>query len=186
MQKLPIPSAASENLDPEVLLARARRLDRNALGLLHDLYYPDIFRYIHYRLEDIQICEALTGAVFIEFLEALRHRKAPQHSIKRWLLQTAARQVDEQLRKSKPEQVDPSFDATQPEVEEVENWRQRHTMWRALRQLSTTHQHFLALRFSQEHTFEETARLLDLPEERVRILQWQALTALQHKIEEQP
>ena len=176
------PQVASPNeFDPTDLLARARRLDRNAMAVLHKAYYPEVYRYIRYRLDDLSACEDIAGQVFLQFLEALRKRRAPQRNLLGWLLQAAAHLVDVQLRKAprrSPTETLPvsPADADQPAGQ----------FYAQLHRLPASQQHFLALRFSGERTLSQAAALMGKPEEQVRVLQQVCLSALQKQLEGLP
>ena len=49
----------------EDLLVRAQRLDAAALGEIHDRHYPEVYRYICFRLADEHACEDITAEVFL-------------------------------------------------------------------------------------------------------------------------
>jgi RNA polymerase sigma factor (sigma-70 family) len=169
---------ASQIENPSDLLARARRLDRNAMSLLHDQHYPEIYRYTAYRLDQPQACEEITAQVFLKFLEALRKRRAPRKNLPGWLLKTAATLVNERLKQA-PTPPGGNLSLQTPDSP-TEAEKQRQKMYRALHALPLEQQHFLAVRFSTPHNLNEMAILVDKPEHKVRVLQQRSLMAL-HK-----
>jgi RNA polymerase sigma factor (sigma-70 family) len=166
---------ASSDFDAADLLARARRLDRNAMGILHDLHYPEIYRYAAYRLDDPATCEEIAAQVFIHFLEALRKRRTPRANLPAWLLDSAAKLVDQYLQRNAKQ--NPPASAALP-LPQNEAERQRRNFYLALRALPPQQQHFLALRFSGPRSISETAFLMGQSEERLRLLQQRALREL--------
>lgn len=168
-------SLAVSDFDAADLLARARRLDRNAMGILHDLHYPEIFRYAAYRLDDLAACEEITAQVFIHFLEALRKHRAPRTNLPDWLLERAGERVDQYLQRS-AKQKQPAGASLPIPTNETE--RQRRNFYLALQALPRQQQHFLALRFGGPRSLSETAILLGQSEERLRLLQQRALREL--------
>ena len=171
-----IPSVnTSSEIDPADLLARARRLDRNALALLHQIHYPEVYRYVGFRLPDERVCAKIAAQVFVHFLAALRKRRAPRHNLPGWLLREAGKLVDEHLRKTGKTTA---ASAVPPSGLPAEADGKRSHFYAALLRLPADQQHFLAMRFSQPRTLSEVAQLMDRPEEQLRVLQQRALVAL--------
>ena len=79
------------------LLEGARRLDRNALEALHDRYYPQVYRYVYFRLGEAQSSAQVAAQVFTRLLAALGKKRGPKTNLEAWLFAQAARLVDDQL-----------------------------------------------------------------------------------------
>ena len=171
---LPSPATASE-IEAADLLARARRLDRNALALLHQTHYPEVYRYVSFRLPDNDACAKIVAQVFVHFLAALRKRRAPRQNLPGWLFREAGSLVDEYLRKTGKATA---ASTPPPPDQHGEGESERFHFYTALLRLSTDQQHFLAMRFSQPRALSEVAQLMDRPEEQLRVLQQRALAAL--------
>jgi RNA polymerase sigma-70 factor (ECF subfamily) len=159
-----------------------RRLDRQAIGAVYDSYYPDVYRFVRYRLNDETAAEDIASEVFVRLLEAIKSGHAPQTNLKAWLLGTASHIVTDHFRQAYrrpvdelPEtlpdgQPDPSLD-----VEDRERSRHLNT---ALSKLTEEQQNVLALRFGQGCSLEETADLLKKNVNAIKQLQFRALAAL--------
>lgn len=172
---LPSPATASE-IEAADLLARARRLDRNALALLHQTHYPEVYRYVGFRLPDEDACAKIAAQVFVHFLAALRKRRAPRQNLPGWLLREAGSLVDEYLRKTGRATA---ANTPPPPDHQGEGETKRSQFYTALLRLPTDQQHFLAMRFSQPRALSEVAQLMGRPEEQLRALQQRALATLQ-------
>lgn len=175
----------------EQLLRGARELDSQALGAIHDLYYPQIYRYIRYRLNDEQLCEDISADVFLQLLDALHRGKGPQRNLRGWLFGTASNLVNNHLRQRYRRQEEPLNGQVdhlpadcQPEDIFADNWRQEQVRL-ALADLTEDQQHVLALRFSYEHSIEETAQIMDKSISAVKALQFRAVNALKRLLERQ-
>ena len=77
-------------VDEQTLLAGVRKLDPEALGQVHDAYYPAIFRYIAFKVGNHQVAEDLTSEVFTRLLSAVRERSAPDNTLRGWLYRVAS------------------------------------------------------------------------------------------------
>lgn len=173
--------------DSQSILERASELDDQALTMLHDQHYPIVYRYVHYRLEDEQLVEDISGEVFLRFLDALR-RKMPIRNVRAWLVGTAANLVNDHLRKKYRHPVEnleeheelPMIDT--PEGVSETNDRHRH-LHGAVSKLTSDQQQVLTLRFALECSVEETARVMKRSAGAVKVLQFRALGALRKLLE---
>ena len=179
-------STSPPDFAEDELLSRARRLDRNALGELHDCYYPEMYRYAVYRLGNGPVCEDVVAEVFLRFMQALDQRRGPRRNLRLWLLQNLAQLVDQRLAEAAglprhPAAAQPSPGTVPPTVSEELLQEQR--LRRALRRLPQDQQHYLALRFSQERHLDEISALLGQRGDDLRALQYRALSAFWRALE---
>ncbi len=84
-----------------VLLHRGRSLEQEALTAIHNSYYPGIYRYITFRVDDRYTAEDLTSEVFLRLLKALRDHTAPQKTLRGWLYGVASKVVKDYYRQTK-------------------------------------------------------------------------------------
>ncbi|HEX7976477.1 MAG TPA: sigma-70 family RNA polymerase sigma factor [Anaerolineales bacterium] len=171
-------------IDLEDLLVRARRMDMYALAEIHDRFYPEVYRYVRYRLDNEQVCEDIASEVFLRLLNALHQRRGPNQNLRGWLLGTASNLVNDHLRRrySSPlddllSQEDHPDRGVLPE-NAVENRWQLATIRKALRQLTPEQQNVLALRFADERSLDETAKIIGKSVNAVKALQFRALASL--------
>lgn len=165
-----------------VLLNRARALDEDALTEIHQRYHSAIYRYISFRINDMQTVEDLTSEVFTRFLSALRDRHAPQNTIQGWLYGAASRVVKEQYRRQRRVQTTP-LDESLPSgmagpEQGVEQRMSIEQLRKALPLLTEEQQHVLALRFGQGMPISDVATLVNKSEGSVKMLQARAIAAL--------
>jgi RNA polymerase sigma-70 factor (ECF subfamily) len=173
-------------------LARARRLDSNALAQIHDHYYPEVYRYVRYRLDDQQACEDITSEVFLRFLDALHRQLGPTTSLRGWLMGTASNLVNDYLRHHYARPVENLEDNGEAENLEdglspessLDDALQKRKVRQAIRQLTMEQQHVLALRFSEERSLDETARIIGKSVTAVKALQFRALASLRRLLRE--
>lgn len=170
------------------LLQRAKQFEPQALTTIHDALYPQVFRYVAYRVDDPHTCEDITAEVFLRLLKALKKEDLTIDNLRAWLLGTAHHLVQDYYRKSyrhpttRLEQQENWPNGDDP-AEQAEHNAARHQIRRALLQLTDDQQHVLALRFSQELSMQETARVMKKSVEAVKVLQFRALAALRRQLE---
>ncbi|HEX5810439.1 MAG TPA: sigma factor, partial [Anaerolineales bacterium] len=63
-----------------------QRLDSQAISAIYDQYFPEVYRYVRYRINDDAIAEDIASDVFVRLLEAARKNQGPQSSLKGWLI----------------------------------------------------------------------------------------------------
>ncbi len=165
-----------------------RRLDPQIISAVFDHYYPDVYRFVRYRLNDEKTAEDIASDVFVRLLEAVRSGRPPETNLKAWLLGTAAHVVTDQLRRSYrqpssklPESLpgespDPSLDYEQKE-------RGSH-LKAALVTLTDEQQNVIVMRFGQGLSLEETALAMKKNINAIKQLQFRALVALNRRMSE--
>ncbi len=174
-------------MNSETILARARQLDPQILAGIHDQFYPVVYRYVRYRLDDDQICEDIAAEVFLRLLTALHQKRGPNQNLQGWLLGTASHLINDHLRNryvrkfnSLDDQVLVSNHSTEQTVDLA--WQNREIR-EAMFELTEEQQHVLALRFSEDRSLEETAELMGKTIGAVKTLQFRALASLRRMLE---
>jgi len=170
-------------MDDTALLTQAQRLDPHALAELHDRHFPAVYRYILFRVGDVQVSEDLSSDVFLVLLDALKSGKLRSGNIRAWLLATANHRVQDEYRKRYHRPLENLEDHDQlPDGHDLEaaadHAHNRRRVRSAVRKLNEDQQHVLALRFSQELNLEETARALGRTVSAVKVIQFRAVQAL--------
>jgi RNA polymerase sigma-70 factor (ECF subfamily) len=188
----PLPARGAAPIMTEFNEPRAleglRKLDSHSIGAIYDRYFPEIYRYVRYRISDETIAEDIASDVFVRLLEAAQKKQGPQTNLRGWLIATASNAVNDHHRRHYRRPVEALSDATpdgSPGVHaEVASREQQRQVQGALTQLTTEQQHVLALRFGQGYSIEETAALLNKNINAVKALQFRALASLQRQIGE--
>ena len=166
-----------------------KNLDAQIIGAVYDRWFPDVYRYVYYRLGDEQVAEDISSDVFVRLLEAVKKGSGPQTNIKGWLLGTASHAVADYLRHSyrRPTEVlsEGTPDDNTPALgDEIDRRDQVDAVQAAYAQLTPDQQNVLALRFGDGYSLEETARVMQKKVNAIKALQFRALAALQRNIGE--
>ena len=165
-----------------------QRLDSQAIGAIYDQYFPEVYRYVRYRINDDRTAEDIASDVFVRLLEASQKKQGPQSSLKGWLIATASHSVNDHLRRQYRRPVEALSDSLPdggPSIHsEVDSRERNRIVQDAYAQLTPEQQHVLALRFGQGYSIEETAAHLKKNINAVKALQFRALASLQRQIGE--
>lgn len=174
--------------DEQGALNGLQRLDSQSIGAIYDQYFPEVYRYVRYRIDDDAAAEDIASDVFVRLLEALQKRQGPQTSLKGWLIATASHAVNDHLRRRYRRPTEALSDAMPDHSSnvhaEVDLREQNRAVQSAYAQLTLEQQHVLALRFGQGYSLEETASHMQKKVNAVKALQFRALAALQRMMGE--
>ena len=168
--------------DELLLLHRAKSLDQDALAQIHERYYDAMYRYMAYRVNDLQTAEDLTSELFMRFLHAIQQKNAPQKTIRGWLFGSASLILKEHYRKKKRArlvELDDSLpDERAESTETIEAEERKSVLYRAMAELTEDQQQVLALRFGYEMPIRDVAETMNKSEGSVKMLQVRAIAAL--------
>ena len=172
------------------LLTRARMLNKEALAQLHDQLYPVIYRYVRFRIDDEQVCEDLTSEVFLRLLNAFRQKGYRIEDARAWMLGTASNLIHDYYRVKyrRPVENIEEFETlvSQQNTElTIEHRANLGVLRRAMLRLTLDQQDVLALRFSQELSLADTAKIVNKSVNAVKVLQFRALAALRRILAEE-
>lgn len=176
------PPSDAEDED-EQLLARSLRLEPAALALVHDRYYPRVYRYLLLRCGEAALAEDLAGEVFLRFMQALRRAGRAPDSLRAWLFGVAAHVwADQQRQDYRRSRLAPRVDdrpAAEPEPEAAaEQGDLAERLLGALADLTEEQREVLALRFQAELPIRDVARSLGKTEGAIKQLQARAVATL--------
>lgn len=166
-----------------------KNLDSQVIGAVYDRYFPDVYRFVFYKLNDEQVAEDISSDVFVRLLEAIEKQRGPKDNLKGWLLATASHAIADYLRRIYRKPTD-ALSETMPDDDaptlrdEIDRREQVFTVQDAYAELTPDQQNVLALRFGDGYSLEETARVMQKNVNAVKALQFRALAALRRNIGE--
>ena len=174
------------------LITRAAGGSRSAFGDLYERYLDDIYRYIYYRVPDAVTAEDLTEEVFIRAWQKLpeTQRKNAVQNFRAWIYRIAHNRVVDYLRSAKNQVHSALEDSANfiggsetPEAL-LQSQQQGNYLVQAITSLDNTLQQVILLRFVNQCSHAETAHILGLQENHVRVLQYRALKKLRAQLEQ--
>jgi RNA polymerase sigma-70 factor (ECF subfamily) len=176
-------------MDFEELYKQAQRLDSQALGQLHDLLYPVVYKYVSFRLQDQQLCEDISSEVFVRLLDTFHRQDRNVKDVRAWMIGIASNLVNDHYRQKYRRQMEdledfenlPAHHSTEGSVER--SMTMDEIRW-AMTRLTMDQQHVLALRFSQDLSLEETASIVGKSINAVKVLQFRALAAMRRLLDD--
>lgn len=165
-----------------------RKLDSQSVGAIYDKYFPEVYRYVRYRISDESTAEDIASDVFVRLMDAAQKKQGPQTNLRGWLIATASHAVNDHHRRHYRRPVETLSETMAdrgPGIHaEIDLREQNRLVQGAIAQLTEEQQHVLALRFGQGYSVEETAALMKKNINAVKALQFRALASLQRQIGE--
>ena len=173
----------------DVLLQRARQWDETALAHIYDTYAPAIYRYVYRRTGHTNTAEEITAETFHRFLVALKQGGGPTDYLSAWLYRVAHNLIVDFYRRQPAQEPATLEDVILADgdhgVEHLARQTQVERARAALRQLTPLQQQVITLRFLEEMSHEEVARVVERTEGAVKALQHRALNSLRRLLEEE-
>jgi RNA polymerase sigma-70 factor, ECF subfamily len=173
-----------EKMPDTCLIKSAAKGDKQAFGLLYQRYLNEIYRFVFYKVGNIDVAEDITEDTFVRTWERLigpHDNKREIINLRAWLYQTASNLVIDHYRKIKPVQFIEKFThskkASPEEITEDKDISQ--VLMETIRSLKPEFQQIIILRFINELSHEQTASIMKISTSYSRVLQYRALKKLE-------
>jgi RNA polymerase sigma-70 factor, ECF subfamily len=182
----------ANNKQEAQLIARAAGGSRSAFGDLYERHLEEIYRYIYYRVPDAVTAEDLTEEVFMRAWQKLpeTQKKNAVQNFRAWLYRIAHNRTVDYLRSAKKQiysNLEDSvhlIEVSQTPETLLQKQQQGDILAQAIAGLDDSMQQVILLRFVNQCSHAETAHILGLQENHVRILQYRALKKLRSLLEQ--
>ena len=166
-----------------LLVTRAVR-EPDAFGPLYDHYFPPVYNYIRYRVQDSHLTDDLTAQTFERALVNLRRYRPERAPLGPWLFGIARHVVNDHFRAQQRRRWLPwdalrgrSDGRPQPDEQAVRQEAQ-DALLAALGQLKARERDLIALKFAAGLTNRRIAELTRLSESNVGVILYRAVGKL--------
>ena len=163
-------------------LQRVSELDESDLGSIYDTFYSPLYRYIYHHVRHVETAEDLTAEVFRKFLEGIEKGQGPKRHLKAWLYRVAYNLVVDDSRRfvhrdhqSLQEGLAAEEDGVPDQAHQLILKQQAYA---ALDQLTDKQREVIILKFIENLTNAEVARVLVMSIGSVKSLQHRGLAAM--------
>lgn len=169
------------------LLDAAKRMDRNALVKIFDLYASPLYNYALRLCADPSLADHVVGDVFARLLEQLAAGKGPTSNLRSYLYETAYHLVIDEARSSQRraplEALTWSPVDGRSSAPAGEDPILLEAIWQAIQNdLSENQRHVIILRFLEEFSLRETAEILGIEVGHVKVIQTRAIAKLRQAL----
>lgn len=169
--------------DERVLVERARS-DANAFGILYDRNVDAIYRFVRARLGNAAAAEDVTAEVFLKALRGISRYRDTGRPFSCWLYRIAANAVVDYFRH---EPVGRELSEELPDAAtQVEATALRHlevqNVWRLVESLPPQQRVAMTLRFRDDRSAGEAAKVMGKSEAAVKLLIYRAVGRLRSEV----
>ncbi len=163
-------------------------VDTSAFAVLYDHYFPRVYNYIRYRVQDKDVTDDVTAQVFeraLANIESYQPEKAPFAA---WLFALARNAVNDYLRAQMRRrwlslEVVSNWMSSDPQPGEIVAGNEtRHQLLVALNQLSHRERDLIALKFAGGLTNRRIATLTGISESNVGVILYRAMRKLRNEL----
>jgi RNA polymerase sigma-70 factor (ECF subfamily) len=172
-----------DELDDRALIKRSIQGDSKAFETLYLRYLDKIYRYIYFRVGDEAQAEDMTEEVFVRAWEALPKYQLSESRFTSWLYTIAHNLLVDYFRRSNPVMISADDFARHPDPGElperaVGRKQEYEILAKSIQQLDDLEQQVLLLRFVEELSHREIAKIIGKSQTASRVIQHRALKAL--------
>ena len=173
----------------EKLIKSAVKGDSSAFGQLYDHYQPMIYRFVAIKVSRREEAEDITHQVFMSAWQSVKSYELRGHPFSSWLYRIARNQVVDFYRSKREEfpidAVDPEYFVAPTSAEfAIPQKLEMESVRRAMKQMKADYEDVIILRFIEDLSLKETARVLGKTEGAVKLLQHRAMNELKDLLRE--
>ncbi len=165
------------------LLEKAKRFDREALGVIYDRYSDKLFAYAVRRIGNAQQAEDMVAETFSRFLEALEHGGGPDDHLQAYLYRITHNLITDHYRRSPPPPLELDEDRYHEDFNQpsklLSNQLKAEKLRRAIQHLTPGQQQVILLKFVEGFSNQEIAQTMKKSVGAVKSQQHRALASLE-------
>ncbi|MEN9341760.1 MAG: hypothetical protein RIQ54_16 [Candidatus Parcubacteria bacterium] len=177
-------------IDPEKdLIEKAKTADQTAFGILYDQYNKQIYRFILLKVSHRQTAEDITHQVFLSAWLNIRGYKNQGFPFSTWLYRIARNKIIDFYR-TKREIVEIDDETNQKITDYIaidtaekanRTWELEHIK-KAITSLKPEYQDILIMRFIEDMSIRDIAKIIEKSEGAVKLIQHRAMEQLKNII----
>lgn len=165
--------------------------DDHAFTELYNYYFPRVYNYVHYRVDDFYAADDLTSQIFEKLFSRLKYYQSERATFSTWLFSIARHTLTDYYRSKKRSHFT-SLEIT-AELSDVEkdpgdivafNETQQHLL-KALVSLTQRERDIIALKFWSGSSNRDIARLIGISESNTGVILFRAMRRLRIVLESQ-
>ena len=169
------------HINDSELVIRAKAGDPSALTAIYERYSAAIYRYIYFRVGEVELAEDLQAEVFLRMLEGIHRYEDRGWPISAWLYRIAHDRTIDTIRRRRNRQHVPleAWSGTCEGPDGTVEVRLAHEeLKRMLEELTDEQRQVIHMRFMADMSVQEVARTLGRTEGSVKALQHRGIQSL--------
>ncbi|MFH1769493.1 MAG: RNA polymerase sigma factor [Parcubacteria group bacterium] len=184
-------TSGNGNEDPKQLILKAKAGDSQAFGILYDIYFTPIYRYVYHRVRSKEESEDIVQIVFVKAFKAIDRFRETSSDPLAYFFTIARNTVIDGWKKKKemlfeePESmmqnIPDSSDGLNLELIKKDEIR---TVMECIEGLTDEQKEIITLKFVNDLSNKEIAEITGKKEDAIRQLQSRAIKKLKEKLEQ--
>ena len=175
-----------EQLNEELMIIEAAKLNPQRFAPLYDKYYKQIFNYLYQRMDDKDTAFDLTGQVFLKALTNLTNYQFKGVPFASWLYRIAHNEMMQLFRSTKDkrainadisdlryiceENEEPFFEEYIPAIKKL------------IQELKEDELQMVELRFFEKRAFKDIAEIMDITEVNAKVRMYRIIEKLKKQL----
>lgn len=173
-------------MEQDLLITKLRRQDREAVKLVYELFYKDMFRIVYSLTRNYELAEDACHEAFVKLLERVDELRDVA-KVRPWLIRVALNEAWHMLRDQK--RLSPtdtnhlnlsSASHNGPEETAVRN-DENQIIWSLVQRLPLQHRSIIVMRYTLAMGIEEISAILEIPAGTVKSRLSRALETLRRR-----
>jgi len=166
------------------LVAKIQQGDQEAFSQLYDEFADRIYKFIRLKVSDNEQAEDLLQEIFVKAWQGCKKLELKGLNFSAWLYRVASNTINDHYRKvyRRPQTVelDPAYNLAGTDDTEklTEDSFEADSIRKVIDELPENYKQIIELRYFQDFTVEETAKVLNKSSITVRVLQHRATKKL--------
>lgn len=178
---------SSRDSEIKELVLRSQQGDEDAFGEVFDIFAEPIYRFLYVRIRHKENAEDLLSLTFLKAWKNLSSYTIRSNAkFSTWLFQICHNVISDYFRNKKELVNLEEYMLKDLSVSNVQNEVHSRILYgrvlEALKQLSSDYQNILTLRFINEFSIEECAKIMERSSGAVRVMQVRALKVLRRLV----
>ncbi|MBU1992469.1 MAG: sigma-70 family RNA polymerase sigma factor [Patescibacteria group bacterium] len=173
--------AEEKDVQIDELVARVKKGDREAFSALYDELVDSVYRYIYFKVNQDDV-EDLLETVFMKVWENIHQYKKRKTSFASWVFRIAHNLVVDHYRLKKDvielSPAIPTYEREHNPIQVTQDSLNKEVLRSGIRKLKPTYQQIVILKFINELSNMEIAKIMNKSEGSLRVLQFRALKEL--------
>lgn len=176
----------------KLLLLRLKKKDPEAFSQIYDLYITPIYRFIYFKVSSRQDAEDLTSEVFLKIWQYITETEEEIENLRALLYRSARNLVIDFYRRNAkrdlvhdPEVLNAVVDERQQSfLSKIDNQFELKNIEVVLRKMKDEYREVVILRFIEDMSISEIAKVLDKSKGSVRVILHRALKVVRQSLQQ--
>ncbi len=167
-----------------ILVKRVQEGDKDAFGEIYKIFFPKIYRFIFFSVRDKDLAEDIAQSTFLRAWRARGSLSTARGSVQAYLFAIARNLTIDWQRRRKEMSIELISEPQDPKdfEEEIQRDEVKKTVWDAIHTLDDQEKHLVILRYFEELSYRDVARIVKKNEAAVRVRIHRILKMLKKKI----